>query len=75
MSLSRGGFFVYAGSGQAQNIESQISLYSVCWGDNKWPVRPLGGELQCKGLWPLCEGLELGGSSVEGGVGQPAEVP
>jgi hypothetical protein len=30
-------------------------------------------ELQCGGLRPLCEGLELGGSSVEEGVGQPAE--
>jgi hypothetical protein len=27
------------------------------------------------GLQPLCEGLELGGSSVEEGVGQPAGVP
>jgi len=26
-------------------------------------------------LRPLCEGLELGGSSVEEGVGQPAGVP
>jgi hypothetical protein len=33
-----------------------------------------GGELQCGGLRPLCEGL-LGGSSVEEGVGQPAGVP
>jgi hypothetical protein len=33
------------------------------------------GELQCRGLRPLCEGLELGGSSVEEGVGQPAGVP
>jgi hypothetical protein len=32
-------------------------------------------ELQCIGLRPLCEGLELGGSSVEEGVGQPAGVP
>ncbi len=69
-------FFVYAGSGsgQTQNIESQIWLYSVRWGGNKWPrrpSRPLGGELQCGGLRPLCEGL-LGGSSVEEGVGQPA---
>jgi len=38
-------------------------------------VRPLGVELQCGGLRPLCEGLELGGSSVEEGVGQPAGVP
>ncbi len=67
--------FVYAGSGQAQNIESQIWLYSVHWGDNKWPVRPLGGELQCGGLQLLCEGLELGGSSVEEGVGQHVGVP
>ncbi len=67
--------FVYAGSGQAQNIESQIWLYSVHWGNNKWPVRPLGGKLQCGGLQLLCEGLELGGSSVEEGVGQPAGVP
>ncbi len=67
-------FYVYAGPGQTQNLESQIWLYSVCWGDNKWPVRPLGGgELQC--LRPPCEGLELGGSSVEEGVGQPARVP
>ncbi len=33
------------------------------------------GELLCRGLRPLCEGLELGGSSVEEGVGQPAGVP
>ena len=33
-----------------------------------------GGELQCGGLRPLCEGL-LGGSSVEEGVGQLAGVP
>ncbi len=48
--------------------------YSVRWGGNKWPRRPLGDKLQCGGLWPLCEGL-LGGSSVEEGVGQPAGVP
>ncbi len=60
-------------SGQIQNIESLKRLFSVCWGGNKWP-RPLGGELQCRGLRPLCEGL-LGGSSVEEGVGQPARVP
>ncbi len=54
--------------------ESLKRLYSVCWGGNKWPRRPLGGELQCRGLRPLCEGL-LGGSSVEEGVGQPARVP
>jgi hypothetical protein len=35
--------FVHAGSIQSQNIESQIWLYSVRWGENKWPVRPLGG--------------------------------
>jgi hypothetical protein len=52
---------------------SQIWLYSVHWGGNKWPWRPLGGELQCGGLRPLCEGL-LGGSSFEEGVGQPARV-
>jgi hypothetical protein len=52
-------FFVYAGSGQAQNIESQIWLHSVRWGENKWPVRSLGGDLQCRGLRPLCEGLDL----------------
>ncbi len=69
-------FFVYAGSGsgQTQNIVSQICLYSVSWGGNKWPRRPLGGELQCRGLRPLCEGL-LGGSSLEEGVGQPVRVP
>jgi len=33
-----------------------------------------GGELQCGGLLPLCEGW-LGGSSVEEGVGQPDRVP
>ncbi len=33
-----------------------------------------GGELQCGGLRPLCEGW-LGGSSVEEGVGQPDGVP
>jgi hypothetical protein len=33
-----------------------------------------GGELQCGGLRPLCEGW-LGGSSVEEGVGQPTGVP
>jgi hypothetical protein len=32
-------------------------------------------ELQCRGLWPLCEGLKHGGSSVEEGVEQPARVP
>jgi hypothetical protein len=62
-----------SGSGQIQNIESLKRLYSVHWGGNKWP-RPLGGELQCGGLQPLCEGL-LGGSSVEEGVGQPDGVP
>ncbi len=42
-------FFGYAGSGsgqsgsgQMQNIESLKRLYSVCWGWNKWPRRPLG---------------------------------
>ncbi len=39
-----------------------------------WKYRPLGGELQCGGLRPLCEGL-LGGSSIEEGIGQPARVP
>ncbi len=34
-----------------------------------------GGELQCGGLQPLCEGLERGGSSVEEWVEQPAGVP
>ncbi len=68
-------FFGLCGFWTGQNIESQIWLYSVRWGDNKWPVRPLGGELQCGGLWPLCEGLEHGGSSVEEGVGQPVGVP
>ncbi len=29
-------------SGQIQNIESLKSLYSVRWGGNKWPRRPLG---------------------------------
>ena len=29
-------------SGQIQNIESLKRLYSVCWGGNKWPRRPLG---------------------------------
>ncbi len=69
-------FSVYAGSGsgQTQNIESQILLYSVCWGGNKWSRRPLGGELQYRALRPLCEGL-FGGSSVEEGIGQPAGVP
>jgi hypothetical protein len=69
-------FFGYAGSGsgQIQNIESLKRLYSVRWGGNKWPRRPLGGELQCGGLRPLCEGL-LGGSSIEEGVGQPTRVP
>jgi hypothetical protein len=38
-------------------------------------VRPLGVELQCGSLWPLCKGLELGGSSVEERVGQLAGVP
>jgi hypothetical protein len=66
--------YVGSGSGQTQNIESQIWLYSVYWGGNKWPRRPLGGELQRGGLRPLCEGL-FGGSSVEEGVGQPAGVP
>ena len=29
-------------SGQIQNIESLKRLYSVGWGGNKWPRRPLG---------------------------------
>ena len=29
-------------SGQIQNIESLKRLYSVRWGGNKWPRRPLG---------------------------------
>ncbi len=37
------GGYAGSGSGQTQNIESQIWLYSVCWGGNKWPRRPLGG--------------------------------
>jgi hypothetical protein len=41
-------------------------------GDDQWPVRLLGGKLQCQGLWPLYEGLEHGGSE---GVEQPARVP
>ncbi len=74
MSLLFG--YAASGSGQIQNIESLKRLYSVHWGGNKWPRRPLGGggELQCRDLQPLCEGL-LGGSSVEEGVGQPARVP
>jgi len=32
-----------------------------------------GEQQQCGGLQPLSEGLELGGSSVEEGVRQPAE--
>ncbi len=39
------------------------------------PVRPLGGELQSRGLRPLCVGLKHGGSFVEEGVEQPARVP
>ncbi len=31
-----------SGSGQTQNIESQIILYSVLWGGNKWHRRPRG---------------------------------
>ncbi len=61
-------------SGQIQNIESLKRLYSVRWVGDKWPRRPLGGELQCGGLRPLCEGW-LGGSSFEEGVGQPDRVP
>jgi hypothetical protein len=34
-----------------------------------------GGELQCRSLRALCEDLGHGGSSVEEGVEQPAEVP
>jgi hypothetical protein len=32
-------------------------------------------KLQCEGPVPLYEGLERGGSSVEGGVEQPVVVP
>ena len=32
----------YYWSGQIQNIESLKRLYSVLWGGNKWPRRPLG---------------------------------
>ena len=32
----------YYWSGQIQNIESLKRLYSVRWGGNKWPRRPLG---------------------------------
>jgi hypothetical protein len=53
---------------EAQNKESQIWLYSVCWGYDPWPIRPLGEKLQCGGLRPLYEGLERGGSSVEEGT-------
>jgi hypothetical protein len=49
-----------------------VTYRTNTWCHNKWPVRPLRGELQCRGLRPLCEGLELGGSSVEEGVGQSA---
>ncbi len=56
------------------NIESLKRLYSVCWGGNKWPRRPLGGKLECGGLRTLCKGW-LGGSSVEEGVGQPDGLP
>jgi hypothetical protein len=34
-----------------------------------------GEKLQCRGIVPLYEGLECGGSSVEEGVEQPAIVP
>jgi hypothetical protein len=54
-----------------EHRESNLTVLCLL-GDNKWPVRPLGGELQCGGLRPLCAGLELGGSSVEEGVAQPA---
>jgi hypothetical protein len=33
-----------------------------------------GGELQCGGLRPLCEGLEGAGSYIEEGVEKPAGV-
>ncbi len=41
------GFWIWTVStqywyGQIQNIESLKRLYSVCWGGNKWPRRPLG---------------------------------
>jgi hypothetical protein len=40
-----------------------------------YPQLVIGKKLQCRGLVPLYEGLEHGGSSVEQGVEQPAIVP
>jgi len=56
---------------QIQNIESLKRLYSVRWGGNKCPRRPLGVNYR----WRLAATGWLGGSSVEEGVGQPDGVP
>ncbi len=40
-----------------------------------YPQLVIRKKLQCKGLVPLYEGLDNGGSSVEQGVEQPAIVP
>ncbi len=43
-------------SGQIQNIESLKRLYSVRWGGNKWPWRPLGvnyGKRLAATVWKL----------------------
>jgi hypothetical protein len=63
-------FLVYAGSGSGQSV--------LIWADPEHreskEKKATGGELQCGGLRPLCDGW-LGGSSVEEGVGQPDGVP
>ncbi len=40
-------------SGQIQNIESLKRLYSVRWGGNKWPRRPLGVNYSME-AWVHC---------------------
>ncbi len=68
------GFWIWT---DPEHRESNMTVLCLL-GGNKWPRRPLGGELQCIGLRPLCEGLLGGcsvGGSVEDEVGQPARVP
>ncbi len=63
-------FFWLCGSwAKAQNKESLIRLYSIHSWWSGWK------KLQCRGLVPLYEGLEHGGSSIEEEVEQPAVVP
>ncbi len=65
------GFWIWTDPEHRESKETTLSTGVEISGlEGHWG----GGELQCRDLQLLCEGL-LGGSSVEEGVGQPARVP